>query len=82
VAALDVMLSYESAGTPTLQSLAKYAEHRRQFGIIPYATSFDAAFVRQAAKSVGYVYLTSDDLPNPWDTLPSYFDELLGALEP
>jgi len=79
---VDVMLSYESAGTPTLASLQKYAAHRDQFGIIPYATTFDAAYVKAAAKSVRYVYLTDDALPNPWDALPSYFDALLGALTP
>ena len=25
--------------------------------------------------------LQSDDLPNPWDSLPSYFADLLAALE-
>jgi hypothetical protein len=80
--ALDVMLSYESAGTPTLASLERYAAHRQQFGIIPYAASFDATYVKAATKSVRYVYITNDDLPNPWDTLPSYFDSLLGALAP
>jgi Spherulation-specific family 4 len=80
--ALDVMLSYESAGAPTLGSLSQYAAHRDQFGIIPYATTFDATYVKAAAKSVRYVFLTNDDLPNPWDTLPSYFDALLGALGP
>ena len=78
--ALDVMLSYESAGTPALASLKQYGAHREQFGIIPYAASFDAAYVKAAAQSVRYVYITNDDLPNPWDTLPSYFDALLGAL--
>ena len=78
---VDVMLGYESAGTPPLASLSQFAAHRDQFGIIPYAATFDAAYVKAAAKSVRYVYLTSDDLPNPWDTLPGYFDSLLGALE-
>jgi Spherulation-specific family 4 len=79
---VDVMLSYESAGTPKLASLSQYAAHRDQFGIIPYAAAFDATYVRTAAQSVRYVYVTDDDLPDPWDTLPSYFDPLLGALAP
>ena len=79
---VDVMLSYESAGTPSLASLQQYASHRAEFGVIPYATNFDATYVKAAAKSVRYVYVTDDDLPNPWDTLPSYFEALLGALSP
>ena len=74
------MLSYESAGTPALGSLSQYAAHRSQFGIIPYAASFQATYAKSAAKSVRYVYLTNDDLPNPWDSLPNYFDALLAAL--
>jgi hypothetical protein len=78
-----MMLIYESAGLPSLTALggwhAKYAPSN--FGIIPYAANLDATFVRSARKSVGYVYVQSDNLPNPWDSLPSYFSDLLGALE-
>ncbi|MEP7052623.1 MAG: hypothetical protein ABJB12_19805 [Pseudomonadota bacterium] len=48
---LDVMLSYESAGTPALTSLTQYAAHREQFGMIPYAATFDATYVKAAVKS-------------------------------
>lgn len=49
-----------------------------QFGALQYAASVDQmrAFVANAkAKNVGYVFITSDILPNPWDTLPSYLAE-------
>ena len=45
------------------------------------ATALDAAFVRNARRYVGYVYLQNDNLPNPWDSLPGYFSDLLAALE-
>jgi hypothetical protein len=83
VGALDTMLIYESKGVPALSKLAswhtKYAV--TNFGLIPYGTPFDAAFVQQARQYVGYIYLQNDDLPNPWDTLPPYFGDLLTALE-
>ena len=83
VGALDTMLIYESKGLPALSALggwhAKYAPDN--FGVIPYGASFDVAFVSAARKSVGYVYIQNDDLPNPWDTLPPFFGDLLGALE-
>ncbi len=41
----------------------------------------NATFVQQARKYVEYIYLQNDDLPNPWDSLPSYFAALLAALE-
>jgi hypothetical protein len=81
--ALDTMLIYESKGLPNVSALggwhAKYAPSN--FGIIPYGASFDAAFVAAARKAVGYVYIQNDDLPNPWDTLPPFFGDLLAALE-
>jgi hypothetical protein len=83
VGALDTMLIYETDGLPAASALggwhARYAPSN--FGIIPYATAFNATFVRDARKYVQYIYLQSDDLPNPWDTLPSYFGDLLAALE-
>lgn len=33
-------------------------------------------------RNIGYVYLTDDTMPNPWDTLPSFFDALLTAMAP
>jgi spherulation-specific family 4 protein len=83
IGALDTMLIYESKGLPTVASLggwhAKYPPVN--FGVIPYGASFDAAFVASARKVVGFIYIQNDDLPNPWDTLPPFFGELLGALE-
>jgi hypothetical protein len=31
-------------------------------------------------KNVRWVYVTQDDLPNPWDTLPTYLDQLFSAV--
>jgi hypothetical protein len=83
VGALDMMLIYENDGVPELSRLQGWhTKHPpSNFGIIPYATAMDAAFVREARKHVGYIYLQNDDMPNPWDSLPSYFDDLLEALE-
>ena len=84
VGTVDTMFIYESAGLPDVASLGGWhtGYDPRNFGIIPYAVpSLDGAFVAQARANVGFVYLTGDDLPNPWDTLPAYFSDLLAALE-
>lgn len=84
VGALDMMLIYETDGLPSVTSLGGWhdAHDKHNFGIIPYAVpSLDATFVAQAKDHVGYIYITDDDLPNPWDSLPPYFDALLGELE-
>jgi Spherulation-specific family 4 len=80
--AVDVMLIYEEKGLPKLSTLAGDATQRTHYGIIPYGAAFDAAFVTSAKADVAYVYATSDDLPNPWDTLTPYFSQLLDALAP
>jgi hypothetical protein len=83
IGALDVMLIYETDGLPSTSQMggwhANYAPSN--FGIIPYAVSMDSTFVHNARKYVQYIYLQSDNLPNPWDSLPSYFADLLAALE-
>lgn len=78
----DVAMVYESDGAPAATTLAAFAPRRTHCAIIPYAVaSLDTAYVASIRDDVAYVYLTDDDLPNPWDTLPSYFDALLAALE-
>jgi hypothetical protein len=83
VGAVDTMLIYESDGVPPLSDLSAYSAYPpSNFGVIPYAvSSMNTAFVQQARQYAAYIYLTNDDLPNPWDSLPSYFAQLLAALE-
>jgi hypothetical protein len=83
IGALDTMLIYESAGLPSATQMggwhAAYAPSN--FGVIPYGVTMDAAFVHNARQYVQYVYLQNDSLPNPWDSLPTTFADLLAALE-
>jgi hypothetical protein len=80
---MDVTFIYESAGLPSSALLASWQATypRANVGVIPYASSLSTSFVQQARNAVGYIYVTDDDLPNPWDTLPSFFSSLLAALE-
>lgn len=82
ISAVDVTFIYESAGLPSTPLLSDWQSQypRQSVGIIPYASPLDLAWVSRARAAVGYIYVTDDDLPNPWDTLPAFFDELLGAL--
>lgn len=81
VAAVDVALVYEDGGLPPLEDLEPWQACRTSAGIIPYGVPFlDAAWIAQAKQSVGWIYVTDQGLPNPWDALPGYFDALLDAL--
>ena len=77
------LIALSLLGLPSLAQVggwhAKYPASN--FGNIPYAASFDAAYVKSVRKYVQYVYIQNDDLPNPWDSLPPSFEQLLGALE-
>ncbi len=80
---VDAMFIYETDGLPSLSSLGGWhaSYDKKNFGIIPYAvSSLSASFVASAKQTIGWIYITSDDLPNPWDTLPSYFTQLLAEL--
>jgi hypothetical protein len=53
-----------------------------RFWHLIYATSaddLDEALSIARAHRTGYVFVTDDRLPNPWDTLPSYWDRELRA---
>ena len=83
IGALDTMLIYESSGLPSAGQMggwhSKYA--RSNFGVIPHTSQFDATFVRNARQYVQYIYVQNDTLPNPWDSVPATFGDLLAALE-
>jgi hypothetical protein len=42
--------------------------------------SLDKAWLATAEKYLGYVYITNDVEPNPYDTVPSYFAQEVAAL--
>jgi hypothetical protein len=79
----DVILIYESGGLPSVSGLGGWhaSYNRNNFGVIPYAVgSLDTSFVQSAKQYVGYIYLQSDNLPNPWDSVPPYLSELVASL--
>jgi hypothetical protein len=80
---MDVTFIYETAGLPSSALVTSWQKSypRQKVGVIPYAASLSTSFIAQARTAVGYIYVTDDDLPNPWDTLPSFFSSLLAALE-
>jgi hypothetical protein len=86
MAANDVTCVFETDGPPGFPTwtppawTANYPASK--FYVLPYNSSVGnmTAFVaRAAANNVGWIYVTDDTLPNPWDTLPGYFEALVGA---
>ena len=57
---------------------------RSNFYALPYATpanGWQAAVEHAYAENCGWVYVTDDTRPNPWDTLPAYFETMLAYIE-
>jgi hypothetical protein len=55
-----------------------------RFATLPYAVAKSdqmGKYVEKAAKGFGYVYVTDDDGDNPWDRLPVYWADLVGAVK-
>ncbi len=60
-------------------------EPRRHFLVLPYAVSsmsWRAVVDHAISQNCGWIYVTDDVLPNPWDTLPSYFEKLVDYVTP
>jgi len=85
VGVVNTILVYEDSGLPASLPAWYGSYAPSNFGVIPYniPTLDNAAtnFIASARQTIGYIYLTNDNLPNPWDTLPSYFSTLLTDLQ-
>jgi hypothetical protein len=56
-----------------------FTRPRQEFYALPYQTSssgWQATVDHAFAEHCGWLYVTDDVLPNPWDTLPAYFEAL------
>lgn len=54
---------------------------RERFYALPYAvgaSGWHACVDHAFAENVGWFFTTNDVLPNPWDTLPPYFETMVG----
>jgi hypothetical protein len=83
IGTVDLIFIYENAGLPSTTALGGWhsSHDKKNFGIIPYAVpSMSRTFVSTARQHVGYIYLQNDTMPNPWDTVPPYFHDLVAAL--
>lgn len=86
VGTADTLTIYEDSSIPSSQTLASRTFNgqydKKNFNYVSYAvSSLNEAAIRATLSHVGFLYVTNDVPPNPWDTLPSYFEQLVGILE-
>ena len=84
IGTVDTLNIYEGSGMPSLGYLSGgwHSNYSKQnFSFVAYGVpSLNQTYITSAAKYIGYMYITDDNLPNPWDTLPSYLEQLVTIL--
>lgn len=80
---VDVVLIYESPGLPSLSSYQSWSSaNNAKLGMIPFGVgSMPSNWIEDATSIVGWIYVTHDVLPNPWDSLPPYFESMAELLD-
>ena len=84
----DIIVVYENTGFPTEATLkgdfdGGHADSN--YGLrasLSYNVAFDKDELIMIKKYVGAVYLTDDNTPNPWDSIPSYLEDMFETLQP
>ena len=86
VSTMDTMTIYEGQGLPSISLLNDRTTFagtydKRNFNYVSYGIpSLDIAATKMTTFFVGWLYVTDDDLQNPWDSLPSYLEQLISTL--
>ena len=84
VGTTDVIVIYEGAGFPQTTALSgwhtSYPKSSFAFFVLRRPRAEPRAG-QGSAQVRGYVYVNTDVLPNPWDSVPSYLGELFADLE-
>jgi len=81
---VDNIVIYEKDALPPISSLAGWHKNydKNNFSIIAFGIDgLDKSFVSDASNSTGYMYVTNGVLPNPFNSIPPYFGDLMDALD-
>ncbi len=80
VGSVDTIVIYESdKGFPNETQYGGWHKDypKSDWAVLSYnISSLDSNKVKDAKNFVQYIYVTDDKLPNPWDTIPYYINEL------
>lgn len=86
IGTVDTIAIYEGESLPDIEKVLRGTWHneyaKSNLAFYSYnIPSLDLSYVYQAAKYVGYLYITNGCLPNPWNILSSHLSNLLSTLE-
>lgn len=83
VGTLDTLCIYENTGFPSMPLLQNSTKGggKQNFAAISYnVLNLSATFQTEASGYVGWEYITTGQPPNPYDSLPSYFQSEVSNL--
>ena len=85
IGTVGTFVIYENAGLPSLSLLASSTGGypTSNFAFVSYGvsgSSVSQSYVSGASSYVSWMYVTDANLPNPYDTLPSYLSTLMSYL--
>lgn len=74
---------YENAGLPDKSRIGGWhGDHGKEnWSICVHGVDLDEKKLRAASKYLGFVYLTDDTLPNPYDSVCSYLERMAEILD-
>jgi len=84
VGTVDNFVIYEDAGLPSFLSLGGWytSFNKSNFSIISYGVNdIDNSVIKRISHKVSYLFITNGTLPNPFTSLPPYFDQLVKDLD-
>ncbi len=83
----DIIVTYENSTYPGETLLhGNFVDgpvdfnYTRRASLVYGQAALDTVEVAKLRKYARWIYVTDDTLPNPWDTLPAYLDELYAAV--
>jgi Spherulation-specific family 4 len=84
VGTVDNLVIYEDVGLPNPSLLERLCEkfNKSNISIISYGIkSLNYSTIRYISPHVGYLFITNGTLPNPFTSLPLYFDQIFEQLD-
>ncbi len=83
VGTMDTIVIYENQGLPVASSLAGWhtSYAKGNFAMMAYGVpAVDPAYPSTTSQYVGYIYITDESLPNPYNGLPVYLSAVASEL--
>ena len=84
IGTVDNIIIYDNQGLPNINFLGGWHTNydKSNFSSLSYGVeTHDQTFVKKASNYVGYVYMSNGIMPNPWGSVPNYFENLVSSIE-